>query len=346
MAAAGIPTECTALDALFADASGRAMLALPARNELEDWDFDTLRTLLRLNQFRPTRARMRTPNAIDATIRVLRRWKLGSGRQTILRRLSTLAEAPNASADPADAVVSLGFLRSFSAVTESLRQPATFAAWIDRVVSLCEELGIARQEQTGGLGARRTTRRWTPAITASRGSLKDVLYDAAPIVAPAGRDAANSLWTNLRGGWRTCSTLRISSSKKAKPGGVQILDTFDVRNLEIPHLFLAGLSDASFPRSRPDDCLYSESERRHHARRRSTSTAISSPHQDEMLLFYSIVTRARRSLTLSYPAVSTSGQPLFPSPYVTAAPRTVSARTSTNHRLQPNSIPCRRGSAY
>ena len=37
-----------------------------------------------------------------------------------------------------------------------------------------------------------------------------------------------------------------------------------------------------------------------------------------MLLFYSIVTRARCCLTLSYPSVSSSGQPLFPSPYVTA----------------------------
>jgi ATP-dependent helicase/nuclease subunit B len=106
----------------------------------------------------------------------------------------------------------------------------------------------------------------------------------------------------------------------------------------VPHLFLAGLSDASFPRSRPDDCLYSESERRHHARHRSTTAAISSPHQDEMLLFYSIVTRARQSLTLSYPAVSTSGQPLFPSPYVTAIRnlfRPESLRLSSYNELDP-----------
>jgi ATP-dependent helicase/DNAse subunit B len=37
-----------------------------------------------------------------------------------------------------------------------------------------------------------------------------------------------------------------------------------------------------------------------------------------MLLFYSIATRARRCFTLSYPSVSSAGQPLFPSPYVTA----------------------------
>jgi ATP-dependent helicase/nuclease subunit B len=128
------------------------------------------------------------------------------------------------------------------------------------------------------------------------------------------------------------------AADKAKPGGVQILDAPDVRNLEVPHLFLAGLSDVSFPRARPDDCLYSESERRHHARQRSTATAVSSPHQDEMLLFSSIVTRARQSLTLSYPAVSASGQPLFPSPYLTALRglfRPESVRVSSCNELDP-----------
>ena len=44
--------------------------------------------------------------------------------------------------------------------------------------------------------------------------------------------------------------------------GPRILDASDVRNLDVPHLFLAGLSEASFPRSRQDDCLYTEAERR------------------------------------------------------------------------------------
>jgi ATP-dependent helicase/nuclease subunit B len=178
LAAGGIPTECTARMPFSRTPVVRAMLCL-LRNELEDWDFDTLRTLLRLNQFRPTRASLRTPNAIDATIRILRKWKLGSGRQTILRRLSTLAEGPNSSADPADAAVALGFLRSFSAVTESLRQPATFAAWIDRAVSLCEELGIARQERAGGLGASANDAELDARDHDDWQRLKDVLYDAA-----------------------------------------------------------------------------------------------------------------------------------------------------------------------
>ncbi len=80
---------------------------------------------------------------------------------------------------------------------------------------------------------------------------------------------------------------------------------------------MAGLTESSFPRTRPDDCLYTQSERRH-VRKTRTAASASSPQQDEMLLFYSIVTRARRGLTLSFPSVSAAGQPLFASPYVAA----------------------------
>jgi ATP-dependent helicase/nuclease subunit B len=40
--------------------------------------------------------------------------------------------------------------------------------------------------------------------------------------------------------------------------------------------------------------------------------------QEEMLMFYSVVTRTRSRLTLSYPAVSADGEPLSCSPYLTA----------------------------
>src|SRR5262249_54988311 len=39
---------------------------------------------------------------------------------------------------------------------------------------------------------------------------------------------------------------------------------------------------------------------------------------DEMLLFYQLVTRARRRLTLSYPAVDERGQALLPSSFLSA----------------------------
>lgn len=336
LAAAGIPCECAARVPFSRMPVARAMLCL-LRNELDDWDFDDLRTLLRLNQFRPTWASLRAPRAVDATIRVLRKRKLASGRLAILRRLTTLADGTNSSEEPADSALALGVLRQLSAATESLRQPASFAAWIDRVVALCEELGMARQ----GLGGTANDAELDARARDDWDRLKDVLYDAAQSSALLGDEREIRLDEFLR---RLQDILDSQDfvAERAKLGGVGILDAPDVRNLEVPHLFLAGLSDASFPRSRPDNCLYSESERRHQARRRSTATAISSPHQDEMLLFYSIVTRARQSLTLSYPAVSASGQPLFPSPYLTALRslfRAESVRVSSYSELDPVPAP-------
>jgi ATP-dependent helicase/DNAse subunit B len=97
-----------------------------------------------------------------------------------------------------------------------------------------------------------------------------------------------------------------------------VLEATQVRNLDVAHLFVAGLSEASFPSSRNDDCLYNESERRRLNENGLSLGHRTSRNQDEMLLFYSIVTRARERLVLSYPAVSAAGQPLFPSPYMRA----------------------------
>lgn len=100
-------------------------------------------------------------------------------------------------------------------------------------------------------------------------------------------------------------------------GCIRILGVEQIRNLDVPHLFLLGLTENSFPGNRSEDCLFSESERRDFISRGVALRHRSSHHADEMFLFYSVVTRARQSVTLSYPAVNSKGQPVFPSPYVT-----------------------------
>jgi len=152
--------------------------------------------------------------------------------------------------------------------------------------------------------------------------LKDVLYDAAQTLSLLGDDREMGLDVFLRR-LRDILDSQEFTASESPVGKVQVLEASEVRNLDVPYLFLAGLSEASFPRSRPDDCLYTEAERRRFVRKGHADTApqaaaASSQQQDEMLLFYSIVTRARRKLTLSYPSVSAAGQPLFSSPYVAA----------------------------
>jgi RecB family exonuclease len=101
-------------------------------------------------------------------------------------------------------------------------------------------------------------------------------------------------------------------------GGIRVLSAAEVRNLDVPWLFFAGLDEQSFPRRRADDCLYGELERR-----QLNDSGLQLGHQalrtqEEMLLFYRVCTRAIRGLTLLYPAISPEGAPLTCSPYVTA----------------------------
>ena len=94
-------------------------------------------------------------------------------------------------------------------------------------------------------------------------------------------------------------------------GRVRVLTAESARHDSAPHVFLAGLSEQSFSilkqsnrpdsEGEPDDSLVEQS--------------------DPMLLFYSLVTRAKESLTLSYPAMDDKGQQLPPSPLLTELDR-------------------------
>jgi ATP-dependent helicase/nuclease subunit B len=103
--------------------------------------------------------------------------------------------------------------------------------------------------------------------------------------------------------------------QRNETGCVRILAAGSARTLEIPYLFLAGLTERSFPQ--PDhDGLYTETEAR-------TLISAGVPlvdrverNQEELLLFYEIVTRPTKRLILSYPALDEKAQPHSPSSYL------------------------------
>ena len=99
-------------------------------------------------------------------------------------------------------------------------------------------------------------------------------------------------------------------------GQVRILSAASVRGLQVPYLFLAGLSEKSFPAPDRDDRLYSAGDWRRLIEAGLPLADRADRQQDEMLLFYEAVTSATRRLYLSYPAVGESGEPLAPSPYL------------------------------
>jgi ATP-dependent helicase/DNAse subunit B len=100
------------------------------------------------------------------------------------------------------------------------------------------------------------------------------------------------------------------------PGRVRVLSAGLARTLDVPHLFVMGLGGRSFPRLAAPDPLFDEQERQSFKQAGLDFLCVSDLMPDEMLLFYQVVTRARRRLVLSYPAVDDKGQALLPSSFL------------------------------
>jgi ATP-dependent helicase/nuclease subunit B len=100
------------------------------------------------------------------------------------------------------------------------------------------------------------------------------------------------------------------------PGRVRVLSAPLARTLEVPYLFVMGLGERGFPRLVAPDPLFDEQERQSFKQAGLDFRCVSDLLPDEMLLFYQVVTRARRRLVLSYPAVDDRGQSLLPSSFL------------------------------
>jgi ATP-dependent helicase/nuclease subunit B len=323
--AAGIPTSCETATRFAQTAIGRALFAV-LQTELQDWAFNSLSAVVRSNYFRPRWDFSCDGPAIEATIRVLRRYQLGSDRQHILKRLAKLSELssepdsrkPKRQERKEEIWTAAQLLRSFSDATARLRTPKDLSGWVDCLIGVASELGIEplRKVEAASASAQirselaeRDRRVWD--------ALCEVLREAAQIreLLDDRREMSLAEFARLL---RDLFESQALVGSPGERGRVRVVEAADVRNLNVPYLFLMGLSEASFPRGRRDDCFYSASDRRTFLRNDRSHAEPSTPQQDEMLLFYSIVTRARRTLTLSYPSVSAAGQPLFPSAYVSA----------------------------
>src|SRR5439155_2330863 len=103
------------------------------------------------------------------------------------------------------------------------------------------------------------------------------------------------------------------------PGRVRALPAEQARHVEADELIVLGLGERGFPDLGGADPLYDEAERQEFRQAGLDLGCASDRLPDEMLLFYQVVTRPRRRLTLSFPAVDEKGQPLLPSSFLEAA---------------------------
>jgi CRISPR/Cas system-associated exonuclease Cas4 (RecB family) len=133
-------------------------------------------------------------------------------------------------------------------------------------------------------------------------------------------------------------------------GRVRVVSAPSARSITAPHLYIAGMSEQSFPQPRLN------SSPAHFAREGEvpadpfatfdgsagaspSQVTPPTPTQDEMLLFYEVLSRAQRSLTITYPAMDDKAQELPPSPYIIELQRIFRGSERAVPRTKPQLSP-------
>ncbi len=321
----GIPFICRTETSLAAAPVLKALTGV-LRAEAEDWPFRQLLSCLDNNYFQPDWPEYAAGEAVRDVAAGLRRLKLRSGRRATLSQLEKESQREISSDDVSASRLAkrqeqiraydaaLKFLTRLSNVLQPLRSRRTLMSWAETVVSLARELRFDPRTLPSVSGDR--DRRFRESDIAAWRVFEDSLFSAATLddqfPGPQHKLDLPQFLSEL-----TDLLHKTSYSVQGTAHGtVQILDATQVRNLDVAYLFLGGLTETGFPARRGDDCFFSEIQRQEFNGRGVALRHRTSHSQDEMMLYYGVVTRARRRLTLSYPAMHMNGQPLLPSPYL------------------------------
>ena len=301
---------------------------------LRDWPHRPLRAVVSSNFLRPGR-----PDAVEPA-KAAADWLIGelqipAGRQALMGWIRTLAEAkvageatpfadsgratPNEAATNTDgdgprreveadiarqrakARKAVTVLSALESALTSLPRSATPIEWADALEALATHLGML-QEDSDHI-----------AFHALRQSLAAQQRLSAWIGEPPAPVRQDDL-LSLLDEWLESEPL---PGPLDETGRVRVLAAPSVRTLDVPYLFVAGLSEQSFPARQPEDAVLNEDQRKRLIRSGLGRLATRADQiRDEMLLFYEVVTRASRRLVLSYPAMNAKAEPLLPSPFI------------------------------
>jgi len=244
---------------------------------------------------------------VRAAERLIREGNVVGGREAYAeagRRLAARAAADAAQGDRDDdadgktpvAALPPEAVHRAAAMLDRLFDAAAAADTPAGLFRLSETLQLAdaaRQHDTPELVARDLR-----ALTAVEAHLRDVPSPAPP---PAAVRQALSA--------ETCPSARGESL-------VDVLDVLDARALSYDHVFLLGVGERQFPPRQAETPFIGEAERAAWAATGVRLDARSDLTAREMLLFYLAVTRARRTLTMSYLEADARGQGGAPSPFL------------------------------
>jgi len=97
---------------------------------------------------------------------------------------------------------------------------------------------------------------------------------------------------------------------------VVVLDARRARALSFDHVFLLGLAEKEFPRRGRRHPFFDDAERRDLRRHKVDLPDAGHDAEQEMLLAYLAMTRARQTLTVAYASLDAQGRPALPSHYL------------------------------
>ena len=309
----GIPVDVEGIEPLQRN-SAVASLLRALRLPDEDWPFALVTALLRSGYFRPAWSETRDdPDIALHSETLLRLLTEPRGREATLKAVTYWASHLPAGLEDEQADESRrkrthelaqrcrGFLGRFFQAWDAAPARGPLKKHVSWLRRFAEDLGIAVAADRDGAALERfwdELDRWVRVEeqlheggrTIERGRFPRML---SALAAEAG------LSRTLRG-----------------PGRVRVLSAPLVRSLRTPYVFVMGLGERSFPRLVPPQDLFDEQERQAFRHEGLDFPSVADLLLDEMLLFYQIVTGARR-LVLSYPAVDEKGQLLLPSSFLT-----------------------------
>jgi ATP-dependent helicase/nuclease subunit B len=305
----GIPADVEGTEPLTRNPAV-ALLLRAVRLPDDDWPFAGVTALLRHTYFHPAWEEWAEdrPQKAEALLRLLGEPR---GREAYLRSVDRWAREQQEGLEDEDAEESRrrrthelarecgAFLHRLFCTWDGAPDRASLvdhAAWLRRLTA---DLGIAESAQ---------------AHVRDRAALS-LLFDelerwqADRAAQPMDRK------TFLRRLAALASTAGLPRSPRGA-GRVRVLSAMQARHLGADHFFAIGLGERGFPRLTPPPGLLDEAERLALGPMGLLPASPADLLPDEMLLFYQVVTRARRQLVLSYPAVDERGHALLPGSFL------------------------------
>ena len=260
------------------------------RLHVENWPFRLLlelagnRTITAFDSPKDIRPRV----ALEQSIRTA---QIPSGRKRLIEQLERWASASTKDREePAkQAFVADQLLTLLSDRLDDLPAAAEFAEWPTHLESLLTALGVLK---SGSLAEWRL--------------ISQALHAVGQAESWALGESQQADVRELLSALQTIGDQLAMPSTNDDVGRVRVLTAESARHLTIPHIHLVGLTEQSFSASVTSPQLDASPQR--------SAGQLAADQAEMMYLFYTMVTRATESLTISYPALDDKGQPLPPSP--------------------------------